>query len=50
MKRVQGLSTENTFEVLGFDVLNTNEMNEVRGGSRPKSRDKDVLDIEDEEV
>jgi len=47
MKRVQEQSTENTFEVLGFDVLTSNEMNEVRGGVEPpKSRDKDVFDID----
>jgi len=48
MKRVQELSTENTFEGLSFEVLTSNEMNEVRGGGRPKSRDKDVFDMDDE--
>ncbi len=49
MKRVQGLSTENTFEVLGFDVLTSNEMNEVRGGIEPpRSRDKDIYDFDEE--
>jgi hypothetical protein len=48
MKSVKGQSTENTFEVLGFDILTNNEMNEVRGGGRPQSKDKDVFDTEDE--
>ncbi|MCY1722788.1 hypothetical protein OU798_20745 [Prolixibacteraceae bacterium Z1-6] len=48
MKRVLGQSTENTFEILGFDVLTSNEMNEVRGGIEPpKSRDKDVFDYDE---
>jgi len=50
MKRVQGQSTENAFEVLGFDVLTSKDMNELRGGGdiRPKSRDKDIYDEGDE--
>jgi bacteriocin-like protein len=44
MKKGQGLSIENTFGNLGFEILTTNELSEVRGGSRPKSRDKDVYD------
>ena len=49
MKRIEGQSTENTFEVLGFDVLTSNEMSEVRGGTRPKTRDKDIYDLDEEE-
>ena len=48
MKIVKGQSTENTFEILGFDVLTSNEMTEVRGGTRPKSREKDHYDFEEE--
>ena len=48
MKRIEGQSTENNFEILGFDVLTTNEMSEVRGGTEPKSRDKDIYDLEEE--
>ncbi len=48
MKSLQGQSTDNTFEVFGFEVLTTKEMNELRGGTRPKSRDKDILDVEDD--
>ena len=48
MKRLEQQSTENTFEIFGFEVLTSKEMNELRGGSRPKSRDKDILDVEDD--
>ena len=44
---LQGQSTENTFEGFGFEVLTSEEMNELKGGIRPKSRDKDHLDLED---
>lgn len=47
MKKVQGQSTENTFEVFGFEVLNENELMEVRGGGQPYSKDRDMFD-EDE--
>jgi hypothetical protein len=48
MKRVELQSAENTFEVLGFSVLTSDEMNEIKGGvdSRPQSRDVDIY-IED---
>ncbi|WP_346863330.1 hypothetical protein [uncultured Draconibacterium sp.] len=49
MKRVQGQSTKNAFEVLSFDVLTSNEMNQVRGGVEPpRSRDKDIYDFDEE--
>ncbi len=49
MKRVQFQSAENTFEVFGFEVMNEEAMNNVRGGVEPpKSRDKDVFDFEEE--
>ena len=48
MKRTEGQSTENTFGVFGFEVLTAEQMNELRGGTNPKSRDKDVLDVEDD--
>ncbi|MCY1722787.1 hypothetical protein OU798_20740 [Prolixibacteraceae bacterium Z1-6] len=39
---------ENILDILGFDVLSSNEMNEVRGGIEPpKSRDKDVFDYDE---
>ena len=43
-------SDRNTFEKLSFDVLNEHEMNAVVGGKRrrPKSRDRDHFDEEDE--
>lgn len=46
MKSVQLQSTENSF---GFEVLTNEEMNMLKGGAdtTPKSRDKDVWDIEE---
>jgi len=43
-------SKKNTFESLSFDVLNDQEMSVVIGGKRrrPKSRDRDHFDEEDE--
>ena len=48
MKRVQFESTENTFEVKGFEVINEQAMSEVRGGGTPRSRDKDIYDFREE--
>ena len=49
MKRVQGQSTENTFKVCGFEVLTNEELNIIRGGEElPRSKDKDIFDLEDE--
>jgi len=47
MKRVQGQSTEITF---GFEVLSNEEMIMLRGGeeTKPKSRDVDVWDVEEQ--
>ena len=39
----------NINELFSLEVLSADEMNEVRGGSRPKSRDKDVYDLDEEE-
>ncbi len=47
MKSLQGQFVENTFEVFGFEVLTSEEMNIVRGGGVPASKDKDIF-IEDE--
>lgn len=49
MKRVLGQTTETSFETLNFDVLTNEEMNTIKGGidSRPKSREKDVYDLEE---
>ena len=47
MKRVQGQSTENAFN-LAFEVLSNEEMTMLKGGIEPpKSRDKDVFDLEE---
>lgn len=49
MKRVQFESTENTFESFGFELMNAEAMNNVRGGVEPtKSRDKDIYDFEED--
>ena len=32
----------------GFDVLTHEELNELRGGGTPKSRDKDIFEFEEE--
>ena len=50
MKRLLGRKEENVFEVFGFEVLSTNEMLKVRGGTdpKPKIKDTDVFDLEDE--
>jgi hypothetical protein len=48
MKRGQFQSTENTFEVFGFEVINEEAMSEVRGGGVPKTRDKDIYEFEEE--
>lgn len=48
MKRVQGQSTENTFS-FGFEVLSNEEMTMLKGGIvPPKSRDKDIYDVEED--
>ena len=49
MKKVLGQATETSFETLNFDVLTNEEMNTIKGGvdSKPKSRDKDVFDLEE---
>jgi hypothetical protein len=49
MKRVQGQSKESTFKNFDFEVLSNAEMNTIRGGadSKPKSRPKDILDLEE---
>ena len=47
MKRVQGQSTANTFS-FGFEVLTNEEMTMLKGGVEPpKSRDRDVYDLEE---
>ena len=48
MKRVQFESTENTFEVFGFEVINEKAMSEVRGGGTPKTSDKDIFEFDED--
>nr|WP_321357066.1 hypothetical protein [uncultured Draconibacterium sp.] len=45
MKVIADLFTEN---VSGFEVLSFEDLNEVRGGGTPKTRDKDIFDFEEE--
>lgn len=45
MKVIANFFTEN---VSGFEVLSSEDLNEVRGGGTPKTRDKDVFDFEEE--
>ena len=45
MKVIADLYIEN---VLDFEVLSLDDLNEVRGGGTPRTRDKDVFDFEEE--
>ena len=47
MKAITIQSTDNLNNFV-FDVLSHEELNEVRGGGTPKSRDKDIFDFEEE--
>lgn len=50
MKRIVNNSNEKVnFNSFNFDVLSNNEMLKVRGGGdeKPKSREKDVYDLEE---
>lgn len=38
----------NNLENFGFEGLSQTELIEVRGGGKPKTRDKDVFDFEEE--
>ena len=48
MKRGQIELTENIFEFKGFEVISEVAMSEVRGGSTPRSRDKDIFEFEED--
>ena len=39
---------ENNILDFYFETLSENQMNEVRGGGKPVSRDRDMYDLEDE--
>ena len=48
---MQAIATKyNSNEIVffGFEPLTENELNIVRGGGTPKSRDKDIFDFEEE--
>ena len=48
MKRNLGrLNEKVNFEFPGFEKLNAEEMLKVRGGGKPKTREKDVYDLEE---
>ncbi|SES67042.1 hypothetical protein SAMN05444285_101141 [Draconibacterium orientale] len=42
------IQSQYNLDNFGFDVLSQEELNEVRGGGTPKSRDKDIFDFEEE--
>jgi len=49
MNRNLGRTEKNVdFELFGFEVLSDEEMLKVRGGGKPKSREKDIYDLEEE--
>ena len=49
MKRIlEDISEKMNFSVFGFDVLSENEMLKVRGGIKPKTRDRDIYDIDED--
>jgi len=48
MKAITIQNTSQELENFGFEVLNQSELNEVRGGGQPRSRDKDIFDFEEE--
>ncbi|WP_297099802.1 hypothetical protein [uncultured Draconibacterium sp.] len=48
MKAITIHNTSLELDNFGFDVLSQEELNEVRGGGQPKSRDKDIFDFEEE--
>jgi len=41
-------NTEETTNFNAFDALNEEEMLQVRGGGNPRSRDKDIYDLDEE--
>ena len=47
MKNLEVINEKVNFSVQGFDVLSENEMLKVRGGVDPKTRDKDIYDIDE---
>jgi len=40
--------TEKDIKFLDFELLNNEQLSEVRGGGRPRTKDKDVFDLEEE--
>jgi hypothetical protein len=46
MNAITTIFTSNKLD--NFEVLTLDELNEVRGGGTPRSRDKDVFDFEEE--
>ncbi|WP_163323485.1 MULTISPECIES: hypothetical protein [Draconibacterium] len=47
MKAITMISQYNS-DNFDFEVLSQEELNEVRGGGTPNSRDKDIYDFEEE--
>ncbi|WP_319481022.1 bacteriocin [uncultured Draconibacterium sp.] len=48
MNAITAVFTSTKLDNFEFEVLSQNELNEVRGGGQPKSRDKDIYDFEEE--
>jgi len=48
MKAITIQNTSQELNNFDFEVLSQNELNEVRGGGQPNSRDKDIFDFEEE--
>ena len=42
------IRSSNNLDNFSFDVLSQDELNEVRGGGTPRSRDKDIYDFREE--
>ncbi len=41
-------NTEKDMKTFGFETLNNEQLSEVRGGGRPRSKDKDIFDLEED--
>ena len=40
--------TEKDINILDFELLSNEQLREVRGGGRPRSKDKDIFDLEED--
>ncbi|WP_303924228.1 hypothetical protein [Draconibacterium sediminis] len=44
---MKAITTKN-IEDFNFEILTRNELNELRGGGQPNSRDKDIYEFEED--